>query len=306
MALFTKRSKMEKYQAVVAALAKRGELLAAKRVAAQSAFDAALETRQSHLLTGDLDNASTNERLQAKVDAASSALIGLDSAIAALTAQMNDAEQQLDAERRTVERRAAAEEIARHVADAERQTAPWLKQTREFVAALQALGHVYEVGQVAAYLSTAVAEIEVALAVTLPQLHGLVAAVAAGDAPIPHRPEPVVPVTVVPPAPTQIVFALRSVKWRDENGVQQVAGKFKDAYLPPSLVAKAIKCGACTPITDPRRVQLHNTQGDHPRADLAFDLDADPAQQQIEEPIERPSPFTSVSRGAPYQMKVAR
>jgi hypothetical protein len=96
------------------------------------------------------------------------------------------------------------------------------------------------------------------------------------------------------------------VKWRDENGVQQLCGKFRDAYLPPALAEKAIKAGCCTPISDPRRKQLHNTQGDHPRLDTAFDLDADPHQQQIEEPIERPSPFTSVSRGAPYQMKVAR
>jgi len=86
---------------------------------------------------------------------------------------------------------------------------------------------------------------------------------------------------------------LRGVKWRDENGVQQLCGKFRDAYLPPALAEKAIKAGCCAPISDPRRKALHNSQGDHPRLDTAYDLDADPAHQPIEEPIEEISYFGS-------------
>jgi hypothetical protein len=132
------------------------------------------------------------------------------------------------------------------------------------------------------------------------------AAVLAGSAPASlKRPEAPYVEKPVLPAPTQIVFCLRSIKWRDTERKQQLAGKFTDAYLPPQLVAKALKSGACIAISDPRRKQFHHTQNEQPRADTALNLDADAEPKSIE-PIMVSSPFTVVERGPAIPMKVAR
>ena len=109
------------------------------------------------------------------------------------------------------------------------------------------------------------------------------AAVLAGSAPASlKRPEAPYVEKPVLPAPTQIVFCLRSIKWHDTERKQQLARKFTDAYLPPQLVAKALKSGACIAISDPRRKQFHHTQNEQPRADTALDLDADAEPKSIE------------------------
>ena len=132
------------------------------------------------------------------------------------------------------------------------------------------------------------------------------AAVLAGSAPASlKRPEAPYVEKPVLPAPTQIVFCLRSIKWHDTERKQHLAGKFTDAYLPPQLVAKALKSGACIAISDPRRKQFHHTQNEQPRADTALNLDADAEPKSIE-PTMASSPFTVVDRGPAVQMKVAR
>jgi hypothetical protein len=116
----------------------------------------------------------------------------------------------------------------------------------------------------------------------------------------------VAPVAEVPAAPTQIVFALRSVKWRDENGVQQLGAKFSDVYLPPQTAARALQSGACVRVDDPLRRKNKGWSTEIPRADLAFDLDADPATQEQppSEPIQH-SAFQALDRGPGYNLRVA-
>jgi hypothetical protein len=170
---------------------------------------------------------------------------------------------------------------------------------------MAALDHVFEVGQIGHYLSNGASEVEVAVAVTLPQLRALVTAVANGEAPIPHRSEPVVPVAEVPAPPTQIVFGLRSVKWHDANGVQQLGAKFSDVYLPPEAAARALKSGACVSISDSLRRQHRGWSTEHPRADLAYDLDAaEPITDEFQP--ERHSQFQQVDRGPGFTLRVAR
>ena len=85
-----------------------------------------------------------------------------------------------------------------------------------------------------------------------------------------------------------------------------LGAQFSDVYLPPATAAWALKSGACVPISDPRRKQLHGAKaGEHPRADLAADLDATEPTHTPAEP-ERHSAFTVVDRGGPLQLKVAR
>jgi hypothetical protein len=303
MALFQKKTKMEKLQAVVAALHQRAELLTGKRVAAQKALDEAIGLRQETLISGDLDDGARLLKMQNAVDSAASTLAGLDGAISALRIQIADADAQLNAEAERVRREVASEEIAKNVAEVERLIGPWLAASRQIAAAFAKLDHVFEAGQIGGFISGCAGEVEVAAAVTLVELRDLPKLVAAGDRPIPHCPEPVAPVTVIPPAPTVSLFAMRPVRWIAADGTPRVAQKFSDANLTPSAASRGLACGALVPLDSPLRRQHHNTVEGHARADLALDLDAEPAPI---DPIQRSSPFTVVDRGPAIQMKVAR
>jgi hypothetical protein len=306
MKLFGK-TKMQKFETVVATLKTRGALLSTKRVTAQAAFDSAITARQEMLIPGDIDDQKLASKLQSVVDSSSSTLSGIDDAISALQVQIETAEQQLAAERERVERVAASEQIASHVAAVERQVEPWLRATRDLAAGMAALDHVFEVGQIGHYLSNGASEVEVAVAVTLPQLQALVTAVADGSAPIPRAPDEVVPVIEVPAAPTVQLFALRAVKWRDAEGQQQIGGKFRDVYLTKSAAARALAIGACVEISDPLRRQHHGWSTEHPRLDAATDLDApEPVADEFRPEPERHSQFQQVDRGEAYILRVAR
>lgn len=121
--------------------------------------------------------------------------------------------------------------------------------------------------------------------------------------------EPPQPFVEPPPPlaePKQVLFALRSIRWRDEHGVQQSAAQFTDVNLPQRLCARALQSGAVVPLTDERR-RGHRTQGaPPPKLDGCLDLDAEP--ERTAEPIKASSPptFVVIDRGGPVAMKVAR
>jgi hypothetical protein len=303
MVLFQKRSKMEKLEVILAALRKRAALLADKRTSAQTALDAAIVARQETLISGDLDDGARLLKMQNAVDSAASTLAGLDGAISALRIQIADAEAQLNAEAERVRREVASEEIAKNVAEVERLIGPWLAASRQIAAAFAKLDHVFEAGQIGGFISGYAGEVEVAAAVTLVELRDLPKLVAAGDRPIPHRPEPVAPVTVIPPAPTVSLFAMRPVRWIAADGTPRVAQKFSDANLTPSAASRGLACGALVPLDSPLRRQHHNTVEGHARAALALDLDAEPVHSSAPE---LHSAFTPINRGEPYVLKVAR
>jgi hypothetical protein len=309
MALFQKKTKMEKLQAIVSALQARASLLTDRRVSAQTALDAAMAARQAMLIDGDLGDDKLATKLQGAVDTAQSSLLGIIDAITALQFQIADAEAQLNAEQDRVKREAASEEIAKNVADVERLLPSWLAASRQIAAAFARVDHVFEAGQIGGFISGCAGEAEVAAAVVLVELRDLPKMVAAGDRPIPHRPDPVLPVTVIPPAPTQQLFCMRPIKWRDAQGQQRIAQKFTDANVTPSAASRGLACGALVPLDSPLRRQHHGSVEGHGRADLALDLDTEPMEASTPiDPIYASaplSPFTVVV-GNPIQMKVAR
>ena len=79
-----RKAPMHQLETTVASLTKRGEQLAAKRVTAQDALDKAIKTRQQALLSGDLDDQRTLDKVQAAVVAATLDLAGVDDALAIL------------------------------------------------------------------------------------------------------------------------------------------------------------------------------------------------------------------------------
>jgi hypothetical protein len=135
------------------------------------------------------------------------------------------------------------------------------------------------------------------------------AAVLAGHAPaaMPLPPEAYIEPAAPAASPTQTLFCLRSVKWTDDAGQQRIAGPFQDAELPVPLVPRALKSGACVPLTDPRRRELYGAQPGHPRAATALDLDAEPEPpvRSPTEPIQH-SAFEQPRIGEPYTLRIAR
>jgi hypothetical protein len=131
------------------------------------------------------------------------------------------------------------------------------------------------------YLANAASEIEVALAVGLPSLRNFAAMIAKGDMAVPRRGEFVESaVEVVPPEPTEVVFTLRSIRWRDAKGVQKIADQYTDADLPLDTARRALSRGLVAPVSHPRRRELLNAHGGrHPNPNYAFDLDEEPQVQ---------------------------
>jgi hypothetical protein len=122
---------MQKIETNIVALAKRGEQLAAKRIAAQAALDEAIKARQQALLAGDLDDQRALSKVQGGVDSVTSALAGIDDALAVLAQQKAEAENQLAVERERTERAKVSEEIIAAVSVIEAQIEPMLSGMRE-------------------------------------------------------------------------------------------------------------------------------------------------------------------------------
>jgi hypothetical protein len=316
MKLFGK-SKMQKFESVVAALRKRGALLSAKRIAAQAAFDDAVAARQEMLIAGDLDDQKLAAKLQGSVDSAASALNGIADAVSALQNQIDSAEKDLAVEQQRVERQAASESLAASVASIESKLEPWLTATRAFAESLQSIAHVrFEPGQIAAYIGGCAGQAEIALAVMLDDLRRMVPAIAGGHEPIPRVPGVVVPSVVAPPPVTIRLFALKAVKWTDAAGMERFIGKFNDVNLPEKAAVIAREKGVCIELTDPRRKQLKGmspghldrawcTNLDDENETAAAEAQAGPVEQQVVHSAfqQLPPDFQQIDRGKPFIVK---
>src|SRR5712664_3054125 len=132
MALFSKRTTMQKLQADLAALTARATLLNAKRTAAQLVFDRAVDAGERHMLEGDVEDEKISTKLHGAVDAADSLLNSFTKPIATLAVSIDIAQQALAIEQQTVARRGASETLATQVAAIESAFPAWLLATRAF------------------------------------------------------------------------------------------------------------------------------------------------------------------------------
>jgi hypothetical protein len=257
------RTEVQKIEGVIASLAKLGEQLAAKRITAQQTLDKAVKARQDALLTVDFDDQRALDKLQAAVDSATSALAGIDDALAILAQQKAEAESQLTAEREHIERAKAAEEISAAAKAIAARVAPMLSAMREVASALLEIDHLsFEVGQLGQHLSGVAGEAEIAFAFVLPELGRFSVAVKDSSMAIPRRPKAVEPIAVIEPAPpTQALFLLKSVKFRDHAGKVRFGGQYEDCEMPVQLAQRAMRYGAATTTSDPGHAQLRGARG---------------------------------------------
>jgi hypothetical protein len=307
---------MQKLETTVASLAKRGEQLATKRIAAQDTLDKAMKARQQALLAGDLDDQRALSKVQGAVDSAASALAGIDDALAVLEQQKAEADSQLVEERDRAERAKVSEEINAVVTSIEARVEPMLSAIREIADTLAALDYLsFEMGQLGRYLSGVAGEAEIAFAFVVPDVHRLADAVKDGNAAIPRRPKPAEPVPVLapPPPPTQPLFMLRSAKYRDHEGKTQFAGQYTDATMSVPTAQRALRHSVAVSVADPRRAQLRGSRGGdfNPSASDVVDLDAVekskcgvPYIGSVDDPVLAAAKFTVIDRGPERVLKV--
>src|SRR5437868_2129082 len=201
MALFKKRTPMEKMQKLLAEQRSRAAAISAKHVAAEAALAAAMAAREKHALEGDLADEQAAEKLQAAVGSAGSRLAGWDVALAALQVQIADTERKLAAERQTVERNAAADKLARDLDEVERVLPDYLKESRRLADALEAMHFHFESTEMARFVRNGQAQVEIAAAMALQELRGMASAIRDGAALIPAPKPSVEQIAITDTAP---------------------------------------------------------------------------------------------------------
>ncbi|MGY4365258.1 hypothetical protein ACVW1A_001323 [Bradyrhizobium sp. LB1.3] len=280
------------------ALTTRGEQLVAKRETAQLALDKAIKARQHALLSGDLDDQRALNNLQGLVDAAASALTGIDDALTVLARDKAEAEHQIKAEREHVRRSAAADKLHKQVAAIEAVLPIYLQTSRDLADALSDIGWHFETGQVAGFIQSTMGQIEVAANFALAELKSMQNAIRGGQQPVPQDPSSMPAAEPVPEPLVMTVFMLRSGKFLDQDGRKRFAGQFEDATMPVPTAQRAFRKGIAVPTTDPRRAQLRGSRGGDfsPSAPDVIDLDA--VTQVETDPVLRAGGFTVIDRSA--------
>ncbi|KJC37149.1 hypothetical protein UP09_28305 [Bradyrhizobium sp. LTSP885] len=305
---------MQKLEAELSALTSRAALLEGKRVAAQSALTAALEARQTLLLTGDLDDSKAAQAAQMRVESAGSALAGFDVAITSLAGSVAETEGKLEIERHSAARKVASERLAAQTDAIEQQLAPWLALTRDFAASTAEVGHAnFECGQIAAYLRNVASEVEMAATVQSGNLRASVAGILAGHVAIPRAPEVAESVEAELTPPLTSLFTLHAIRWIDHHGMQRQCGKWCDVELPTETAARALRLKLCALMNDPLR-KTHRGQGGGyaPQAGWLNDIDnevgpniAEKSTRQATDPVVH-SAFQPAKVGKPYTVQIAR
>jgi hypothetical protein len=244
---------MQQLETTIASLTNRGEQLAAKRVTAHDALDKAIKYRQQTLLSGDLDDQRTLDKLQGAVDTAASTLAGIDDVLAVLAQQKAEAEHQLAAERQRIERAAAADKLDKQVVSIEAALPGYLEQSRALADALSKIGDWhFESGQMAGFLQNTMGQIEIAANFALAELKALPEAIRQGRQAIP-RELALKPVAVPEPPPTMTIFMLRSANYRDHDGRKRFAGQWEDATMPVPTAAALSSAAHAVPTSIQKR-----------------------------------------------------
>lgn len=129
-------------------------------------------------------------------------------------------------------------------------------------------------------------------------LEGHAKAVLAGTAPA-SLPKPTVsePLKVVERAPVERMFAMKTVRWLDADGVPQLADQYSDVDLTPVAASNGSRCNAVVPIDDLRCRDLRGVHGGrHANPHLALDLDDETACRPPHiEPVMRSDPVAAAN-----------
>lgn len=304
MPFFAKKTKPQRLEKELATLRQRADALGAKRQSAEAELTAATEARQLHLVEGDLDDVKNSQVLQDRVNIASSSVVALEDAISAIDGQIAHIERKLDAERVQADRSTAADKLKRDLDVIEKALPDYLAAAGRFADAVREVSHFhFEANAMGLLVRNVLAQVEIAAGAGLAELRQMTEQIKTGSIPIPP-PQPTAPAPVVnvERPVTERMFAMRTVRWRDANGAQQIADQYTYADLTPAAANNGRACGAVVDVCDPRCRKLQGVHGGrHPSAEYAIDLDvASDNRGTLEAPSDRAnrqSSLTLVDRG---------
>jgi hypothetical protein len=188
MAIFRRKSMLEKLDSELSTLRARVEMLTKRHAAAETALSTAKAALQRHHLECELGGADDKVRVKLEAAIASCALTrdGYADAIADVREKIGDAEQKLTIEKDRVRRAEASDALARDLDEIDAVLPDFLAITRRFVDAFGKVGHWhYESGDLSRFVSNCVSQSEVAAAFSLQELRGIARGIAEGSAPIP-------------------------------------------------------------------------------------------------------------------------
>jgi hypothetical protein len=300
MAIFRQQTPEE----ALTALRVRADKLEGRRAAAQVSLDEAKAKRQQHLVEGDIDgDDKLIARLEADVSAAASRLSGLVDALAALGAQISDAEYQLQVERDQAARKEAAERLTAQVVRFEELLTPMLVAMRGFIDGCVPLEPLsFEVSQLHGFVLKTIGEIEVCAGFVAPDLKLQIEMIRNGQRIVPKPAAEIIELTPVEPLAsatsqgeaTETVFALAPLRWRDKGGNRHFAERWSDAELPVRLKARASPRQVIAGLDDPRRRDHRGLLGSFaPPEGAICDLDA----ELLSPPSDLPAGFERLPTG---------
>jgi len=208
VAIFSKRTNVQKLEADLDKLNDRATLLTGKRAACAVALEDASVAARQHLLTGDVEDEIAGAAIRNRVRSAQNQLADLDAALGALAGSITEADQGITTEKRRIASEADAASLAAIVANLEKNVKPLLEVTRALAADLESLNDFrYQAGGLAAYFRHIAGEGEIALRLVIDDFSGAVAAVAAGTQKIRIGNAPLVPAAAAPSAlPPKDIF----------------------------------------------------------------------------------------------------
>jgi hypothetical protein len=311
MAIFKRKTPVQKTEDQLATLKARRDRVDSKRAAAKIELDVAERARLALLTESDADDPQAEAKAQARVDSARSALDGLLAALSALNGQIAAAEQKLTAERDQAERNVVAEKIEANVVAAEK-TLDAIDMLRIFGEAFTALSPLsYDARQIDEAVREIAKQFEAAASAAISDVRSQAARIRNGTAKIPDlRPEPL---PSPPPAPerTERVFALKPLRWTGSDGQVHVAPSRHDVQLPVEAARRALDLKAALEPNDERVKQLRGTLPFlRPLARTCVNLDAGAEEVQPEEKgsgiVSAAALFEPLDRGAPYTATIPR
>ncbi len=104
----------------------------------------------------------------------------------------------------------------------------------------------------ASFILNGIGQVELAANFTLAELKTIPDAIREGRQAIPrHEPEPEPVAPVEPASPTQVVFLMRSVKFRDCADKTVFGLQYRDCEMPVKSAQYALRCKVKMPVTDP-------------------------------------------------------
>ena len=204
-AFFRKQSPMEKLEHELAALRARAVTLHSRHLAAEAASVDAEAKLQTHLLEADLDgDEKVRTKLETTVAACALTRDNFAKAIAAQQAKIVEVEAQIAAQCAAIERNAAADKLARDLDEIDKALPAYQTAARQLADAVEAVAHLhFEANELGAVARNWAAQIDVAGALALQELRGMVNAIRNGAMTIPAKPV-AAPVMQVAPSPAKI------------------------------------------------------------------------------------------------------